>query len=166
LRMDDVREWGLEAEEQEHRNPTKTYANLRKNGATDEEATFVADGQRVELNMLTGPEFVEFVEKKLEANSVRKIVPDAAVLDDAWRRATLAARINRAIREMEADDSEGPRPPDDLAQQIRDGLAENPRDAWDDVVYLLAGGAVDDNEDHDDEADDGDYDGWDEWPEE
>jgi hypothetical protein len=159
LRMNDVEEWGLQAEEQEHPNQTATYRNLRKNGATDEEATFISNGQRVELNMLTGPDFIEFVEKKLETNGVAKVVPDAGTLKAAWRRAALAARINNTIHEMqeESEKADGPAIPDDLEQQIRQRLEEEPRDAWDDVVYILAGGAVDDEDDRDEDEDIDDF---------
>jgi hypothetical protein len=154
LRMEDVDEWNLPAEEQEHRNPTSTYENLRRNGATDEEATFIANGQRVELNMLTGPQFIEFVEKKFEANGVEKVVPDADALGKAWRRATLAARVNETISRMQVE-AEGDEisVPDDLAEQIHSGLASDPRQAWDDVVYVLAGGELSDLDDDEDEKD-------------
>jgi hypothetical protein len=155
LRLDDVEEWGLEAEAQEHRNETATYENLRKNGATKEEATFIANGQRVELNMLTGPQFVEYVETKLAGRGVTKIVPDRETLRDAWRRAQLVARINNTIRDLEAADGGGPAMPDDLEEHVRDELASDSRQAWDDIVYQRAGGAVDDEDrDEDDEDDD------------
>jgi hypothetical protein len=155
LRIGDVAEWGLQAEEQEHRNPTATYRNLRQNGASEEEATFISNGQGVELNMLTGPQFIEFVETKLEANGVEKVVPDAQTLSDAWRRAALAARVNETIRAMQKTEHEGPSVPNDLEQQIRDKLAEDPEQAWDDVVYELVGGVVDEEaDDEDDESED------------
>jgi hypothetical protein len=62
IRPVDVEKWGLTAEDQHHRNPDKTWSTLRRNGGTAAEAEFVSGGQRVELKMFTGPEFVAFVE--------------------------------------------------------------------------------------------------------
>lgn len=110
IRMADVEEWNLTPESQYHRSPRKAYDNLIRNGATHEEAEFVSEGQRVELNMFTDPDFLEFVESKLEEHGVTKVVPDADTLEDAWKRAHLVRRVNALISTIyKGDGSDIPR---------------------------------------------------------
>jgi hypothetical protein len=154
LRMDDVEKWGLTSEEQLHRNPHKTRRNLLKNGATAEEAQFVANGQRVELNMLTGPQFIEFVTDKLKQHGVEKVVPDKETLAVAWRRAHLARRVNALIEALQPPDSvtsskaadpaqflqvEVSEPPGDLTDRIRKAFDEDDAQSWDDALWGLVG---------------------------
>jgi hypothetical protein len=111
IRLEDVEEWGLEPEEQLHRNPEATYDNLISNGATDEEAEFVSEGQRVELNMFTSEQLIEFIKQKLDEHGVGKVVPDEETLAAAWRRAHLAIAVNELIKSTYSDGSEvAPRP--------------------------------------------------------
>jgi hypothetical protein len=134
IRLTDVDEWDLQPEEQSHENPEQTAANLRANGATPEEATFIAAGRRVELNMFTGPQFVEFVEHTLQEHGVEKIVPGRDTLETAWERAVSVNRINALIRgdQPKADlDAPIPPAPRDLADRIHATLAENPAQPWD-----------------------------------
>jgi len=70
LRLEDVEEWGLRAEAQTHENVYAAYINLLENGATEEEAEFISEGERVELNMLSSPDFVGLVENKLKVFEV------------------------------------------------------------------------------------------------
>ena len=72
LRLEDVEEWGLKAEEQTHENVYAAYMNLLENGATEEEVDFISEGERVELNMLSSPDFVTLVENKLKDRASRR----------------------------------------------------------------------------------------------
>ena len=138
LRLDDIEEWGLADEEQPHRNPRQTHRNLRANGATEDEAAFIASGRRVELNELTGPRFIEFVERKLQQHGVTKVVPDEPTLAAAWRRALLVRRVNALIDEFETDTVGDDRPvPDDLVAQVRARLKQAPVEPWDKAVFDL-----------------------------
>ena len=150
IRMRDIEEWELEPEPQLHGNSERTRGNLRYNGATDEEAKFIASGQRVELNMFTGPDFIEFVEGKLEQHGVEKIIPDDDTLAAAWTRAHQAIRVNGFIRRTR-DDTETPAPdlnadapsmPADLADRIRKGFDEDDTQSWDEVLWDLAKAAA------------------------
>jgi hypothetical protein len=58
--------------------------NLLKNGATEEAAEFLLD-RCVELNALRSDELVAFVERQLQANGVRKLVPPQDLLTNAFR---------------------------------------------------------------------------------
>jgi hypothetical protein len=132
LRLSDVEELGLEGETQNHRNPDATRENLLKNGATEAEADFIADGTRVELNELPGDRFIEFVVRKLEEHGVEKVVPGQATLAEAWRRANAAKEINRFIERVNGQ--EGPPPPDDLERRVREHLEANPELPWSEAV--------------------------------
>jgi hypothetical protein len=150
IRMSDVEEWGLEAEEQRHANPEQTYDNLIKNGATDEEAEFISGGQRVELNMFTSKELIEFIEAKLDEHGVEKVVPEAKTLAAAWKRARQAIVINKLIKWTGSDPAEASYepddnrqflqepPPDDLAAKIREAFDEDAIQSWDDVLWDIA----------------------------
>ncbi|MBA2313389.1 MAG: hypothetical protein H0V97_11415, partial [Actinobacteria bacterium] len=139
LRLADVQEWDLAPEGQYHRNPRKTYSNLIRNGATADEAHFISEGQRVELNMLTGRQFVEYVEGKLNEHGVEKVVPDASTLEQAWKRAHLRQKVNALISRIYKDESAVPRTPDDLSDQVRRRLEEEPESSWDEAIADIAG---------------------------
>lgn len=157
LRLTDIDELELEPEEQQHSNPAATRRNLIKNGATDEEADFISNGQRVELNALTSPEMVEFVERKLDEHDVEKVIPDAGTLAHAWRRAHLTVQINALIEEQLKDDDKGPAVPDDLEERLRAEIEKDPASSWDEALHLLIDDADDEDEGDvdDDEAEDG-----------
>ena len=141
LRMNDVEGWGLNPETQRHSNPDQTYYTLIRNGATAGEADYIANGRRVELNELTGPRFIEFVEAKLNAHGVKKVIPDAEALASAWRRARLAHRINDLIDELQDADEDQTgadvNVPDDLATRVAARLEAEPSVAWDDALWDL-----------------------------
>ncbi len=137
LRLADIEACGLASEEQTHSNVWATQQNLRQNGATSAEADYIAHGQRIELNELTGLRFIEFVEAKLAANGVKKIIPNADTLATAWRRARLVHQINDLIEAMGAENAAEPIP-EDLAEQVAAGLALDPEQSWDDVISDLA----------------------------
>jgi hypothetical protein len=152
IRLEDVDKWGLEPEDQYHQNPSRTAGNLRANGASDEEAELVANGQRVELNMFTSDQLVEYVEGKLQEHGVEKVIPDVGVLEQAWERAYMAQRINVLIDhvyEGRAGDVpvEAMRPmPENITQRIRDRLEGNPEESWDEALWVVAGGDLDDED--------------------
>jgi hypothetical protein len=143
LRMEDVDKWDLEPEPQLHQNWHKTYKNLLRNGASDAEAKFIADGQRVELNMLTGPDFIEFVEGELIDHGVKKVIPNNETLKLAWERTHKTIRINKVIESpdepaLAALGEPIPPMPDDLAEQILDAFEDAHRQSWDEALYDIA----------------------------
>jgi hypothetical protein len=157
IRMKDVDEWGLAPEDQHHQNPEKTRSNLLRNGATADEAEFVSQGQRVELNMFTGDDFIKFVESKLKEHGVEKVVPDDETLAIAWKRAHVVRRVNdfidwaeeqgehgqeAKVSDFDDPDSGGgiPPVPDNLADQIREKFEKNATQAWDGALWHIAAG--------------------------
>ena len=84
-------------------------ANLRDNGATQEEIDFLVTGkgdgkychgQRVELNAMTSRQFLDFVERKLKQHKVQKLVPDEATLEEVYRREWAMHEAQARLDEM------------------------------------------------------------------
>lgn len=148
LRLEDVAEWSLESEDviYEKSDPTQS---LILNGATPEEVEFLRGrphgykgykGRRVELNAFTSDQFVKWLEGKLKKHGVKKVIPDDAMLQRAYRRAAAIQRC-RAILEREFAEVEtyaaAIRVPKNLRGQVRKKLVEDPSVAWDAVVTSL-----------------------------
>jgi len=141
LRLDDVIALGLEdaAEEAFDKGSEEARAdNLAQNGATDEEIDFLLE-RRVELNALPSDRLITFIEQKLIANGVGKLVPNADMLAAAYQSNIRTARINEVVDRaiLEATD-EDVTVPDDLADQVADLLRARPSWRWDAAVAEIA----------------------------
>ena len=116
-----------------------------------------ASSERVELNAMTSPEFVAFLERKLQENGIGKVVPDTTTLKIAAQRAAAIARINEEIDAISERVGEVD-VPDDLEVQVRGKLDERPELTWDEALVSIMGGKVaplgDRDDDDDDEIDD------------
>ena len=84
--------------------------NLRKNGASDAEIAFLFQDWtntrstcRVELNAMTSPQFVAFVERKLKKHGVKKIVPDVETLNEAYAAFERGRRLEEATEAVLED---------------------------------------------------------------
>lgn len=148
LRLEDVRALGLEdlAEDVEYDAKKDPRENLAANGATDDEQRFLVSGRhgsawvgrRVELNAMTSDQLVAWLEAKLQAHGVRKVVPDRRMLDAAYRRAwrieqlrqTIAAELSR----LGAADVDVP---EDLAERVS-GMIDGTAWSWDEAVRRTA----------------------------
>jgi hypothetical protein len=136
--------------------------NLYENGATAEEVAFMfADWEkhpgclrRVELNALTSPQFVQFLDAKLKKHGIKKVVPQADALATAYslfvRNAKVEAVIEEAIDNMDDDDDEI-EVPKDLEQQVRKYSEDHPTARWDEAVQSVANGGKDDDDGGNDE---------------
>jgi hypothetical protein len=137
LRLEDVEAMGLDSEPVDCGE--EAADNLDQNGATPEEIDFLTNGERVELNAMTSPQFVEWLETKLEEVGVEKVVPEEGVLARAYRRAIRLARAEKAANEALAKlTNDEVAVPADLRERVEERLAEYDGDAWDDVVAELA----------------------------
>jgi hypothetical protein len=113
----------------------KLRANLRRNGAREEEIEFlIGRGRRVELNAFTSRGLVDWLEARLEAEGVRKVIPGPQVLEEAYRLAFVresalqAARDARRLAEKEAA---GLAVPPDLQSALNAALEKYPHLPWD-----------------------------------
>ena len=147
LRLADVNAMGLDSEPVEYKNKRDPRLKMRKAGATEEECAFLVrrhysdgtwDGERVELNAMTADQFLTWLEAKLVANGVTKIVPDAAILADAYRRAWTMESVRESVAgALAAAKRVGDVPvPGWLAAAVTDRIAGT-AESWDDAVVDL-----------------------------
>jgi hypothetical protein len=151
LALRDVEAMGLESEYQVHPKGKKRLLmdNLRENGATDAEIEFMfkdfdntRSTRRVELNAMTSPQFVAFLERKLKEHGIAKVIPDEDELAAAYKFFVRNLDIEKAIeRELKRrkSDEDAIKVPDNLADQVRKTLSTRPQLRWDSAVYKAAG---------------------------
>jgi hypothetical protein len=135
LRMDDTE--GLQDEEVFYKSSEFSIrSNLMDNGATRQEADFISK-RRVELNAMASDELVAWIEGKLDAHGISKLVPDDVTLGTAYQRAAEQAAIQKLIDETVAKfrlAGHSFTVPEDLGAQIEAKLAEQPARSWDSVL--------------------------------
>jgi hypothetical protein len=149
LSLDDVEAMELESEYQHHPKGKKhaLIANLRENGATEADIAFMfrdfdstRSTRRVELNAMTSPQFIAFVERKLRQHGIAKVVPDNDKLTEVYRlfvRGRAAAEIvRRELKKLNGDAAV--EVPQDIETPVRQHLARNPTDRWDTAVRRIA----------------------------
>jgi hypothetical protein len=137
LRLSDVDEYGLEdkAEDCEF----KGYF-AADSIATPEEQEFLQSGRRVELNAFTSPQFIEWLEAKLNEHLPGRLIPSDTVLVKAYRRALAVAQINEALEDLKKtaiDAAKAAKVPKSLRRRLQKTLRESDR-PWDAGVYELA----------------------------
>ena len=140
LSLADVQAMRLEHEYQHHpkANRAALIANLQESGATDEEIQFMFQDwdrlrstRRVELNSMTSPQFIEFLQRKLQENDIGKIVPDHELLAEAYTAIEKGRRLAKAIKSLDEIDMANFRPPTDLENQVQQLLGQDPTLRWD-----------------------------------
>lgn len=93
LRLPDVEQWNLEAESVHFKGDFGPDTI-----ATPEEQEFLRGNQRVELNAFTSPDFIRWIEWKLEEQGIKKVIPDDDTPEKAYRRAYQIAAITHRTR--------------------------------------------------------------------
>jgi DNA topoisomerase VI subunit B len=146
LRLQDVCDLGLSSEPVSYRDNKDPRERLRECGATDDERNFLVreeraggwDGERVELNAMTSPQFIAFLEGKFAELGVRKVVPEGDALASAYRRAWRTAAAQAAIDRAVADQGEADVPdmPPDLAERITRAIEGGPQ-PWDEALWQI-----------------------------
>ncbi|MBV9018109.1 MAG: hypothetical protein JO058_20870 [Alphaproteobacteria bacterium] len=109
---------------------------LRRHGATEQEIAFLSS-RRVELNAMTSRQFIDFLEAKLVEHGVKKVLPEAGVIEKHARRLIeqrLARDALAEIREDLANEAAGYPLPEDLVAWVQNNLDEYPSLAWDTVL--------------------------------
>jgi len=151
LRLIDVEDLGLEGEAVTYKQSTDPRKNLYECGATRQEADYLCKtkmyrawgGQRVELNAMNSAQLVAWLEGKLQAAGVVKVVPAEAVLAATYRKAKLVAEIQKEIdRVVAAFDGAAVVVPGDLCGAVEQMIQNTPR-PWSWAVERLAGSALD-----------------------
>jgi len=147
LSLDDVEAMALEAEHQHHPKERRSALeeNLRINGASEADIAFMfrdfdrlRSTRRVELNAMTSPQFVAFVERKLRENGVEKIVPDQGLLAQVYAGMVRSRRLEQIVEQIDEIDMEDCEPPEDLERRVRKVLEKHPTIRWDAAVQQIA----------------------------
>jgi hypothetical protein len=151
LSLDDVEEIGLESEYQHHVKSKDKQAmmdNMHENGASEAEIEFMFRDfdkiqsmqctRRVELNAMTSPQFVAFIERKLKREKIKKIIPDKKELDDAYRGFARGYEAERIVKpELKKLEEFKVTVPRDQEQHVRGYLRKNPAQRWDAAVAAI-----------------------------
>jgi hypothetical protein len=136
LRLSDVQKYGLQSERFDFKGRF-TEDSI----ATPEEQAFLRSNRRVELNAFTAPQIIEWITEKLtEHFGKRRLVPSDEIIEKAYRRALVVARINGAIETVRATAIERARQAA-IPKNIRRSLQKKvsgPDRPWDKVLYDLA----------------------------
>ena len=138
LRLEDTD--GLQSEAAFNHGATDAVrANLSANGATDEEIEFLLK-RRVELNAFTSDQLIAFIERKLSENRIKKVVPGAEVLAEAYRMFVQSSRVEMIVRaQLRRTSAEKVSVPKDLGKRVRGILRKSPETRWDHAVSNVAG---------------------------
>lgn len=143
LRLDDVQEWNLTSEDVVHKSDPLTY--LQENGATEQECSFLRGnsitGKRVELNAFTSPDFIKWIEGKLDQLGIKKVVPEDAVLQQAYRRAYEVESFKvkaAAVAQAAKEEANQVAVPANLAAKVGKQLQNDAATSWDEAVATLA----------------------------
>jgi hypothetical protein len=150
LSLTDVEAMGLEPEYQHHPKGRRDALedNLRTNGASEAEIAFMfrdfgslRSTRRVELNAMTSPQFVEFVERKLKENGVAKIVPGQELLAKTYAGIERGRRLEEAIENLDEIDMADFKPPKDLEKRVKAELKKHPHTRWDAAIEAIVAAA-------------------------
>jgi DNA topoisomerase VI subunit B len=155
LRLADVQEMKLESEpipeKMQFKDPREV---LREYGASEEECDFLVEkkqlafkngkprrvyaGKRVELNAMTAPQFINWLERKLIAAGAQKVIPNDTTLGIAYRRAKDAVRLNEFAEQIQKNPTRS-KVPRNLREQVQGILKREPAMSWDGAVARIAG---------------------------
>jgi hypothetical protein len=141
LRLADVEKHGLESECVEYRESAQSIrVGLAESGATEAEIAFLLN-ERVELNAFSSDELIEWIEGKLEAHGVRKVIPYQELLAQAYRRQRQSAYLKEQFGELLERSRQHIKcieVPPDLRGHVARLLQERPGLAWNDAVAEIA----------------------------
>ena len=156
LRLPDTQELALDGEPVVRKGDLRDLVSER--GATEDEqrylirrvtsetrkdnkVSYTTIGQRVELNALTSAQLMALITTKLEEHGVRKMIPDADLLAQAYRRAVALQFMNGKMEELHqaaVKSSHQVNIPKDLVSQVQGQLAQDSKQSWDQVIAKLA----------------------------
>jgi hypothetical protein len=143
LRLADVERLGLQSEPVEIKGDRDARSDtLERHGASQEEIDFLVgdEPKRVELNAMTSRQFIDFLEAKLIAHGVRKVIPDEQTIERHARRLIekrLAKDMLDEMRKTLAERAAEKPLPADIRQTVANMLAEDPALSWDQALAVL-----------------------------
>jgi hypothetical protein len=92
------------------------------------------------LNAFGSRELIAFIEGKLRRHGIKKVVPDAATLELAYRRAAAIARIKKSLPALAKEaqrEADALKVPAGIAKEVQKRLRDNPAMPWDAVITEL-----------------------------
>jgi hypothetical protein len=152
LRLEDVQRYNLDSEAVYEKKITdsKLRAQLKRNGATEDEIQFLAERQRdgarrrVELNAFTSDQFVDWLTEKLDdlqrQGIIKKVIPDVDTLEEVYRANVARTRFEERVGELADaawEEAAKARVPDDLLGQIETMLQDDPDLPWDQAIQRI-----------------------------
>ena len=137
LRLEDVERLDLTSEPVKIEGDWDAHSDtLERHGATEDEIDFL-ETERVELNMLSAPQFVEFLEDKFAEYDVEKLVPSEEVIEAHARRIIeqdLAQKvIEKALPKIQRQ-AAAESLPSNMAELVQTMLGMEPTMSWDAAV--------------------------------
>ncbi len=137
LRLADIK--GLARERYAPRGrPWSLTHTLAENGASPQEIEILLR-ERVELNELASDVLVDWIEKKLKAHGVEKVVPDKHWLGRVFRHAVAVNRVSEDIEDLIEAADKKVRVPRDLADRVVRHLKKHRAQSWPEAVIAIAG---------------------------
>ncbi len=110
---------------------------MRLNGATRAEAEFLLT-QRIELNALTSDQLVAFIERKLNEHGIKKLIPKADLLRDAYRLFMNSKRLQKVVEErIEEIENEHSSTPANLTDRVTAYLQQYREKRWDEAIAAI-----------------------------
>src|SRR5262249_20200272 len=110
---------------------------LAENGATADEINILLT-ERVELNALASDALIQMIESKLKKPGIKKVIPNDALLRDAYRAFHTSDELRELFEEAE-EQFEAKRIviPKDLSKQVRKILDKHNDLRWDDAIQIV-----------------------------
>lgn len=151
LRYDDIH--GLQSEPvayKQKKDPRKYL--IDDCGASQEEADFLVSskdpagfytGQRVEINAMTSAELVYWLERKLAEHIVERLVPDAEIIEKAYKRAMMRHKIIQEMKRVAANMDKDYAIPDGLREMVMERMRHHVTDSWDTIVWEIVREMID-----------------------
>lgn len=131
LHLTDIEEMDLQSEPVTNKNWEADAARMAARGATTTELAFLR-AKRVELNAMTAPQFVDWLERKLVENSVAKVVPAEEIMLRHARRIIQRREAEKFLATM--PEMPPPALPSDLKDRVQKMLKVNPALPWDEAI--------------------------------
>lgn len=146
LRLEDIAAMQLDPEPVLYGTRKNPRLDILASGGTQADANYLVrdggpgdwQGYRVELNAMTADQFVTWLDSRLLALGIDKVIPSDEVLAKAYIRAQRLKRLEREVFSIVAAINAEPIIiPPDLLTQISDELDAIPGQSWDAAIAAL-----------------------------
>jgi Topoisomerase 6 subunit A/Spo11, Toprim domain len=115
----------------------KLRDQLAENGATGAEIGILFN-ERVELNAMPSDDLIEMIERKLADSGIKKVIPNDALLGDAYQAFHRSNQLRELFEEAEENFKEKKIVvPKNLSKQVRKILDSHDDLRWDDAIQIV-----------------------------